>query len=308
MTETPAAAAQTPDALADTDIAVVGMAARFPDAPDLDRFWTNLVTGHESIRPLSTTEYLAAGGDPAGLDDPYLVLKASVVEGIDLFDADFFGYRPTEAEMLDPQHRFFLECCYHALEHAGHDPDRFGGRTGLYAGSSQSMYFMAHVSPHLAGGALSMDRFSAILSNDPGVFVTRVAYALNLTGPAVSVQTACSTSLVAVHLACQDLLNYHCDAALTGGASLNPLAPQGYRYVQDGPLSPDGHCRAFDASAAGMVPGNGVGVVVLKRLADALADRDHIWAVIKGSAINNDGNRKVGFTAPSTVGTARSAR
>jgi acyl transferase domain-containing protein/SAM-dependent methyltransferase len=284
------------------DIAVVGMAGRFPDAPDLDRFWTNLVKGHESIRPVTATEYLAAGGDPVGLDDPYLVRKASVVEDIDLFDAEFFGYQPTEAEMLDPQHRLFLECCYHALEHAGHNPDCNGGLTGLYAGASQSMYFMANVSPRLAGGAMSMRWFSAGLSNDPGTFVTRVAYALNLTGPAVSVQTTCSTSLVAVHLACQDLLNYHCDAALAGGASLNPLAPQGYHYIQDGPLSPDGHCRAFDASAAGMVPGNGVGAVVLKRLPDALAGGDQIWAVIKGSAINNDGNRKVGFTAPSTQG------
>jgi acyl transferase domain-containing protein/SAM-dependent methyltransferase len=306
MTETPAATAKTPQtahASVDTDIAVVGMAGRFPDAPDLDRFWTNLVAGHESVRPLSVTEYLAAGGDPAGLDDPYLVRKASVVDGIDLFDADFFGCRPAEAEMLDPQHRLFLECCYHALEHAGHNPDRFGGLTGLYAGASQSHYFMTHVSLRLAaGGAPSMDWFSAALSNDPGVFVTRVAYELNLTGPAVSVQTTCSTSLVAVHLACQDLLNYHCDAALAGGASLNPLALRGYRYIQDSQMSPDGHCRAFDASAAGMVPGNGVGVVVLKRLADALADGDHIWALIKGSAINNDGNRKVGFTAPSIPG------
>lgn len=312
MTETPAAAEtpttapettpETTTVSADADIAVVGMAGRFPDAPDLDRFWTNLVKGHESIRPLSVTEYLAAGGDPAGLDDPYLIRKASVVEGIDLFDADFFDYQPAEAEMLDPQHRLFLECCYHALEHAGRHPDRFGGLTGLYAGASQSTYFMTHVAPRLTGGAPSMDWFSAGLSNDPGVFVTRVAYELNLTGPVVSVHTTCSTSLVAVHLACQDLLNYHCDAALAGGASLNPLAQQGYRYLQDGPLSPDGHCRAFDASAAGMVPGNGVGVVVLKRLADALAEGDHIWAVIKGSAINNDGNRKVGFTAPSTPG------
>ena len=301
MTETPAAA-KTADALADTDIAVVGMACRFPDAPDLDRFWTNLIAGHESIRPVTATEYLAAGGDPAGLDDPYLVRRASVVDGMDLFDADFFGYQPTEAEMLDPQHRLFLEGCYHALEHAGHDPDRFGGLTGLYAGASQSTYFLANIAPRLASGALSMDSFSAELNNDPGVFVTRVAYQLNLTGPALSVHTTCSTSLVAVHLACQDLLNYHCDAALAGGASLNPLALRGYRYIQDGPLSPDGHCRAFDASAAGMVPGNGVGAVVLKRLPDALTNGDRIWAVIKGSAINNDGNRKVGFTAPSTQG------
>jgi len=301
MTETPAAAKMA-DASANTDIAVVGMAGRFPDAADLDRFWTNLVNGHESVRAVTATEYLAAGGDPAGLDDPYLVRKASVVDGIDLFDADFFGYPPTEAQMLDPQHRLFLECCYHALENAGHDPDRFDGLTGVYAGASRSTYFMVNVFPRLARRPQSMDGFSAGLSNDPGVFVTRVAYQLNLTGPAVSVQTTCSTSLVAVHLACQDLLNYQCDAALAGGASLNPLAQQGYRYVPDGPLSPDGHCRAFDAAAAGTAPGNGVGAVVLKRLVDALVDGDHIWAIIKGSAINNDGNRKVGFTAPSTQG------
>src|SRR5581483_10950482 len=137
--------------------------------------------------------------DPAGLDDPSLVRKASVVEGIDLFDADFFGYRRAEAQMLDPQHRLFLECCYHALEHAGHYPDRFGGLTGLFAGASQSLYFVTNVVPQLASGAPSIDWLSAGLSNDPGVFVTRVAYELNLTGPAVSVQTTCSTSLVAVH-------------------------------------------------------------------------------------------------------------
>ncbi|MFD7663699.1 beta-ketoacyl synthase N-terminal-like domain-containing protein [Streptomyces sp. NPDC059788] len=283
-------------------VAIVGMAGRFPDAPDLDRFWSNLVRGHESIREVSAADYLAAGGDPAGLDDPYLVRKASVVDGIELFDADFFGYRPTEADLLDPQHRLFLECCHHALEHAGHDPDRFEGLTGVYAGAGQSKYFLSHVHPRLAGEALSVNWFSAGLSNDPGAFATRAAYELNLTGPAVSVQTACSTSLVAVHLACQDLINYRCDAALAGGASLNPLAKQGYRYVADGPFSPDGHCRAFDAAAAGMSPGDGVGAVVLKRLDDALADGDHIWAVIKGSAVNNDGNRKVGFTAPSTQG------
>ncbi|MEV7779461.1 beta-ketoacyl synthase N-terminal-like domain-containing protein [Kitasatospora sp. NPDC088351] len=316
MTETSAAAEHGPyegagvgadDGMDDgtgADIAVVGMAGRFPDAPDLDRFWANLVAGHESIRDVGEAEYLAAGGDPAGLDDPYLVRRASVVDGIELFDAEFFHCRPTEAEVMDPQHRLFLECCYHALEQAGHQPERSDGLTGLYAGASQSKYFLANVQPRLAGRALSLDWFSAGLGNDAGAFATRVAYELNLTGPAVSVQTACSTSLVAVHLACQDLLNHSCDTALAGGASLDPLALRGYRHTPDGPLSPDGRCRAFDAAGAGMSPGNGVGVVVLKRLADALAAGDHIWAVIKGSAINNDGRRKVGFTAPSPQGQA----
>ncbi|MFB6889989.1 beta-ketoacyl synthase N-terminal-like domain-containing protein [Kitasatospora sp. NPDC056327] len=307
MTETSAATghgpADGPQTPADEgDIAVIGMAGRFPDAPDLDRFWRNLVAGRESLRDVDEAEYLAAGGDPAGLDDPSLVRRASVVDGIDLFDAEFFHTRPAEAEVMDPQHRLFLECCWHALEHAGHRPDRAAGPTGVYAGAGQSKYLMANVHPRLAGQSLGLDWFSAGLGNDAGAFATRVAYELDLTGPAVSVQTACSTSLVAVHLACQDLLNHACDTALAGGASLDPLALRGYRHVPDGPLSPDGRVRAFDAAAAGMAPGAGVGVVVLKRLADALADGDHVWAVVKGSAINNDGRRKAGFTAPSLPG------
>ena len=286
------------------DIAVVGMAGRFPDAGDVAEFWSNLVAGRESIRPVSAREYLAAGGDPDGLDDPNLVRVAAVIDGVELFDAEFFGLRRSESELMDPQHRIFLECCHQALDNAGCDPCRRTGAVGTYAGSTENKYFLSNVYPQLARSAFSERELSDGLGNNVGFFATRVAYELGLTGPAISVQTGCSTSLVAVHLAVQDLLSHRCDTALAGGACISPLAKRGYRYVDGGPLSLDGHCRTFDVTSTGVVPGNGVGVVVLKRLADALADRDHIWAVIKGSAVNNDGRRKLGFTAPSVAGQA----
>nr|WP_198151674.1 type I polyketide synthase [Kibdelosporangium sp. MJ126-NF4]CEL17996.1 Malonyl CoA-acyl carrier protein transacylase [Kibdelosporangium sp. MJ126-NF4]CTQ90776.1 Malonyl CoA-acyl carrier protein transacylase (EC 2.3.1.39) [Kibdelosporangium sp. MJ126-NF4] len=285
------------------DIAIVGMDCRFPGARDADAFWENLAAGRESVTPFNDDEFVAAGGDPARLDDPYLVKVAAAVDGIDRFDAGFFGYPPAEAALLDPQHRLFLQCCHRALEHAGH-----GGRTsraaGVYAGASQSRYFLFNVFPHLAEESDPIAMQHAMLGSANSTLATRVSYELDLTGPSIGVQTACSTSLVAVHLACQDLLSYRCDLALAGGSTLNPAPRRGYRYVQDGPFSPDGHCRAFDADAAGMVPGDGVGVVVLKRIADAIADGDHIHAVIKGSAVNNDGRRKLGFAAPSVPGQA----
>ncbi|MFF1379231.1 type I polyketide synthase [Streptomyces sp. NPDC058308] len=299
-----AAGAETPDeGHADTDIAVIGMAGRFPGARDLAAFWDNLTAGRESVAPLSDAEYLAAGGDPGLLDDPYLVKMASVVDGIDEFDAEYFGYPPAEAELLDPQQRLFLECAHHVLEHAGYGPGTTEGLVGVYAGAQQSRYFLDHVHPRLrAGDSLALHH--AQLGNVNSTLATRVSYELGLTGPSLSVQTACSTALVAVHLACQDLLDERCDAALAGGVSLNPALRQGYRYVQDGPFSRDGHCRPFDADATGMLGGEGVGAVLLKRLADAIADGDHIHAVIKGTAINNDGDRKVGFAAPSVAGQA----
>lgn len=292
-------AIETPDVDA---IAVIGMDGRFPGAPDLTVFWDNLIQGRESAREFTLEQFLAAGGTEAEYDDPALVRVASSVEGIDRFDADFFGYRPSEAELIDPQQRLFLECCHHALEHSGQAPGRFDGRIGVYAGASQSRYFLENVYPHVMDQTNSMASLPATSGSSPGGIATRVAYKLGLTGPALSVQTACSTSLVAIHVACQDLLNYQCDVALAGGASLNPTPHQGYQAITDGPLSPDGRCRAFDAGANGMFPGDGVGVVVLKRLADALADGDPIRAVIKGSAVNNDGNRKAGYGAPSAPG------
>ncbi|MEU5683736.1 type I polyketide synthase [Streptomyces venezuelae] len=296
--------AETPDeAYADTDIAVIGMAGRFPGARDLTAFWDNLTAGRESVAPIDDAEYLAAGGDPARLDDPYLVKMASVVDGIDEFDAEYFGYPPAEAELLDPQQRLFLECAHHVLEHAGYGPGTTQGPVGVYAGAQQSRYYLDHVHPRVRAGD-TLAQHHAQLGNVTSTLATRVSYELGLTGPSLSVQTACSTSLVAVHLACQDLLDERCDVALAGGVSLNPALRQGYRYVQDGPFSRDGHCRPFDADANGMLGGEGVGAVLLKRLADALADGDHIHAVIKGTAINNDGDRKVGFAAPSVAGQA----
>lgn len=284
-------------------VAVIGMAGRFPGADDLDAFWDNLAAGRESVRPVTDEEFLAAGGDPRDLDDPALIRMASVVEGIDRFDSGFFGYSPAEAAVVDPQQRLLLETAYHALEDAGClGGERAGEAFGVYAGAGDSRYYPAHVHPRYAGQPGSVALVHAATANSLGTLATRVSYELGLTGPSVSLQTACSTALVAVHTACQDLLDHRCDTALAAAVSLNPSAALGYRHVPDGPFSPDGHCRAFAADAAGTSSGDGVGAVVLKRLEDALADGDRIRAVIRGSAVNNDGRRKVGFSAPSAAG------
>ncbi|WP_338895252.1 beta-ketoacyl synthase N-terminal-like domain-containing protein [Streptomyces sp. TG1A-60] len=283
-------------------VAVIGMAARFPGADDVDAFWKNLAAGREAVRPVTDEEFLAAGGDPKDLDDPALIRMASVVEGIDLFDADFFGMSPTEAAVVDPQQRLLLETAYHALEDAGQVREAQEVTTGVYAGAGDSRYYPAHIHPRYAGQPGSMALVHAATANSLGALATRISYELGLTGPSLSLQTACSTALVALHTACQDLLDYRCDLALAGAVFLNPSAVLGYRHVQDGPFSPDGRCRAFSAQAAGTSSGNGGGLVVLKRLEDALADGDRIRAVVRGSAVNNDGRRKVGFSAPSAAG------
>ncbi|WP_079071745.1 type I polyketide synthase [Streptomyces yokosukanensis] len=284
-------------------VAVIGMAGRFPGADDLDAFWDNLAAGRASARPVTDEEFLAAGGEPRDLDDPSLIRMASVVEGIDRFDSGFFAYNPAEAAVVDPQQRLLLETAYHALEDAGClGPAADTGTFGVYAGSGDSRYYPAHVHPRYAGQPGSVELVHAATANSLGTLATRVSYELGLTGPSVSLQTACSTALVAVHTACQDLLDHRCDTALAAAVSLNPSALLGYRYVPDGPFSPDGHCRAFAADAAGTASGDGVGAVVLKRLEDALADGDRIRAVVRGSAVNNDGRRKVGFSAPSAAG------
>ncbi|MGC7345220.1 beta-ketoacyl synthase N-terminal-like domain-containing protein [Mycobacteroides abscessus] len=272
------------------DIAIVGMQCRFAGADDVDKYWSLLSEKREGARSL---DGLAAA--------PGWVRREAAIDGIELFDATFFGYPPAEAAMIDPQHRLFLECAYHVFEQAGYDPDRYEGLVGVYAGSGQSSYLIANVLPHLGVSPSSADALPAGFANSPGSLPGRVSYHLNLTGPSIAVSTACSTSLVAVHLACQELLDYRCDLALAGGVSLNPHPGKGYRHTPNGPLSPDGRCRAFDAAAAGMFPGDGVGVVLLKRLSDALADGDRIRAVVKGSAVNNDGRHKTGFTAPSVT-------
>jgi amino acid adenylation domain-containing protein len=283
-------------------IAVVGAAGRFPGAPDLAAFWRNLRDGVESVRSLSDEELLAAGEDPAVLGSPDYVRAAATLEGIGLFDAGLFGFSPREAESLDPQQRLMLECAWECLEEAGYDPARTNARIGVFAGARFSAYAFNLLSNPKAL-ALN-DGVSLLTAIDKDHLATRVSYKLNLRGPSLSVQTACSTSLVAIHIARQSLLSGECDMALAGGVTVHVPQAVGYLYQRDGILSPDGHCRAFDAEARGTVFGSGVGLVLLKRLDDALRDGDHIHAVLRGTAINNDGSLKVGYTAPSVEGQA----
>ncbi len=282
-------------------IAIVGMAGRFPGAKNIEEFWRNLRDGVESIATLSDEELLAAGVKPASLNDPSYVKAAGILDGIEMFDGPFFGFNPHEAEITDPQHRLFLECAWEAMEAAGYDPSRYEGRCGVYAGAGLNTYLLSNLISHV-NFADNPDLFQILIGNDKDHLATRVSYKLNLKGPSFTVQTACSTSLVAVHLACQSLLNYHCDLALAGGVRITVPQKMGYRYQVAGINSPDGHCRPFDAQANGTIGGNGVGLVLLKRLDDALADGDIVHAIIKGSAINNDGSLKVGYTAPSLNG------
>ncbi|TLY18004.1 MAG: type I polyketide synthase, partial [Nitrospirae bacterium] len=283
------------------EVAIIGMAGRFPGASNVNELWRNLRDGVESVISFTDQELLAGGVDPALLVDPNYVKAGTFVEGADLFDAAFFGFNPREAEITDPQQRLFLECAHQALEMAGHDPQAYRGLIGVFAGSTMSTYLANNLyrNPLVMQ---SVSRLQILLGHDKDFIPTRVSYKLNLKGPSVNVQTACSTSLVAVHLACQSLLERACDIALAGAVSLHFPLRSGYAYEEEGILSPDGHCRAFDAKARGTVGGNGVAIVVLKRLTEALADGDRILASIKGSAINNDGSLKIGYTAPSVDG------
>jgi acyl transferase domain-containing protein len=253
---------------------------------------------------LTDRELLDAGADPRAIADPNYVKAASVLDGIDLFDAPFFGFSPKDAAIMDPQHRVFLECAWEALEHAGWTADEFPGSIGVFAGSGMNSYLMFHLVPNqqlMSGTGLFLIKQTG---NDKDVLATRVSYQMNLTGPSMTIQTACSTSLVAVHTACQSLLHHECDMALAGGVTIEIPHKQGYLYREGEILSRDGHCRSFSAEATGTIFGSGAGVVVLRRLEDALADGDHIHAVIRGSAVNNDGARKVGYLAPSVSGQA----
>ncbi|MEC4892939.1 MAG: beta-ketoacyl synthase N-terminal-like domain-containing protein [Oscillatoria sp. PMC 1051.18] len=290
------------DSLSEKDeIAIIGIAGRFPGAPNVDIFWQNLRDGVESINFFTDEELKAAGINPVVFNDPNYVKAGSILEDIELFDAAFFGFTPREAEIADPQHRLFLECVWEALENAGYNPENYPGQIGLYAGAALSSYLFLNLYPNREFMA-SVDLFQTLIGNDKDHLPTQISYKLNLRGPSVNVQTTCSTSLVAVHLACQSLLNGESDIALAGGVSINASQKTGYAYQEGGIVSPDGHCRAFDANAQGTIFGNGLGVVVLKRLEDALVDGDFIHAIIKGSAINNDGSLKVGYTAPSIEG------
>ncbi|MGC2270045.1 MAG: SDR family NAD(P)-dependent oxidoreductase [Candidatus Acidiferrales bacterium] len=283
-------------------IAIVGMAGRFAGARNIDEFWRNLSSGVESIRQLTDRELLAAGVGRDELAAPDYVKAAAILDDVEMFDASFFGFSPKDASIMDPQHRHFLECAWEALEHAGHTPERFSGSVGVYAGSGMNTYLIQNLLTNrrlVESAGLFMLRTTG---NDKDVLATRVSYQLNLRGPSISVQTACSTSLVAVHVACQSLLNHECDMALAGGVTIEIPHGRGYVYREGEILSRDGHCRSFDASSSGTVFSSGAGIVVLRRLEDALEDHDTIHAVILGSAVNNDGGRKVGYLAPSVEG------
>jgi phthiocerol/phenolphthiocerol synthesis type-I polyketide synthase E len=291
-------------AAAPTDVAIVGLSCRFPGADDPERFWRNLRHGVESVSFFSDEQLRAAGIGPAVYSAPNYVRAHAVLEGAELFDAGFFGYSPREAEVMDPQQRLFLECAWSALERAGYDSSRYPGVIGVYGGVTLSSYLMALNPLQDRLRAIGIDTTMLAVGNDKDSLAPRVSYKLDLRGPAVTVQTACSTSLVAVHMAAQGLIAGETDMALAGAVSITLPMNSGYFFQEEGILSPDGHCRAFDARAAGTVFGCGVGVVVLKRLEDALADGDTIHAVLKGSAVNNDGATKAGFTAPSVAGQA----
>ncbi|KOY62142.1 peptide/polyketide synthetase [Photorhabdus heterorhabditis] len=281
-------------------VAVIGLACRFPRAPDSHAFWHNLQHGVECTAALSRQTLLDAGIPPEVIDSENFVNQAAILENAEQFDATLFGYSRQEAEMLDPQQRLFLQTAWHALEHAGYAPRNIHLKTGVFGSSrvstwpSWSQFTMTDVG--------KVKGLQALISNDKDYLATRTAYKLNLKGPALTVQTACSSSLVAVHTACENLRAGECDMALAGGVAVSFPQESGYLYQPGMIFSPDGHCRPFDSQANGTYGGNGVGVVTLKRLSDALRDGDPIMAVLRGSAINNDGNEKVGFTAPSVNG------
>ena len=282
------------------DIAITGMAGRFPGAATTAEFWSLLQDGVESVRPFSPDQREAGPFQTPPHPDALLVLAAGVLEGIEWFDAEFFGMPPREAEITDPQQRLLLECAWEALEDAGYRPDRPPGAVGVYAGCGANLYLLNL----LSSSGLEVDPRQLLMANEKDYLATRIAYRLGLTGPCMTVQTACSSSLVAVHLAAQSLRNCECDVALAGGVSLRIPQRGGYYWVPGGIDSRDGHCRAFDQDATGTVSGSGLGLVVMRRREDAVRDRDHVRAIIRGTAVNNDGSRRAGFTAPSAQGQA----
>jgi phthiocerol/phenolphthiocerol synthesis type-I polyketide synthase E len=287
------------------DIAIIGMAGRFPGAPDVDTFWRNLCHGVESVRFLTVEELERAGVEPGRLCNPGFVKASSFLDDVEWFDAPFFNIPPREAELMDPQHRIFLEVAWEALEQAGYAAE-CEGSVGVYGGATINTYLLCNLmqAPELE----SVDLVQLNVGNSHDFLTTRVSYKLNLKGPSHAIQSACSTSLVAVHHACQGILHGECDMALAGGVSINLKLRHGYNYVERGMASPDGHCRAFDRNAQGTIFGSGAGIVVLKKADAALRDGDFIHAIIKGSAVNNDGSVKVGYTAPGVNGQAAVVR
>jgi phthiocerol/phenolphthiocerol synthesis type-I polyketide synthase E len=279
-------------------IAVVGMSGSFPKAKNINAFWENLKNGTCCISNYSIDDLLNAGIDEATLKNPSYIKSRGFLENCDLFDADFFGIGPKEAELMDPQHRLFLECAWSSLEHAGYNPITYEKLIGIYAGQSMGSYAFLNVMPTMMK-LQSSKSLQAAIGNDKDSLTTTIAYHLNLRGPAITIQTSSSTSLVAVVIACQQLLTYQCDIALAGGVSAGPPLVSGYIHEEGGICSADGLCRPFDHRSSGFVPGSGMGIVVLKRLNEAIAEKDTIWAVIKGFGINNDGSKKVSYSAPS---------
>ncbi len=290
-------------------IAVIGMAGRYPGANSAEALWRLLDEGQEGISHFQVDELDVPPRPDSPDATPNFVAAKGILDEVDMFDARFFGYYPREASLMDPQQRVFMECAWHALEDAGCDPYRYPGSIGVYAGCYIDTYLLANIcadQPRLNRlvESIQIGSLETELGNDKDYLATRISYKFNLRGPSVTMQTACSTSLVAINHACQALLTYQADMAIAGAATITFPQKRGYYHKEGGMLSPDGHCRAFDADAGGTVFSNGVGAVVLKRLDEALADRDRIYAVIRGSACNNDGNDKVSYTAPSVDGQA----
>ena len=293
---------KAPRAASGHDIAIVGLSVNVPGAADVDAYWANLRDGVESIRHLSQEALIDAGESPERIARRNYVPAAAVLEGFDTFDADFFGFSPKDAAILDPQHRKFLEVAWEAMEQAGHPPETIGGPIGVYAGCGMGSYFYFNIcsNPDLVDDVgMFLLRHTG---NDKDFLSTRVSHVFDLHGPSINLQTACSTSLVAIHYACQALRAGEVDMALAGGVTIELPHGRGYEFKENEILSPDGHCHAFDHRAQGTVFGSGAGCVALRRLEDAIADGDHIWAVIKGSAVNNDGAQKAGYLAPSVDG------
>jgi polyketide synthase PksJ len=290
------------------DIAIIGISLKVPGAKTPEEYWHNLINGVESVSFFTDKEVLEAGVDPEVLKHPDFIKAEACVDELEYFDAAFFGYGPREAEIMDPQLRFYLENSWEALERAGYDAEKFDGRIGVYGGSAASTYMLNNLTSEFSSYSVMTNykqRVAVLSVNTNDFYSQRVSYSLKLNGPSVNVQTACSTSLVAVHMACQGLLNHECDIAISGGVQIRVPQKIGYIYEEGGLPSPDGHTRTFDEKAKGTIHANGIGLVVLKRLSDAVKDNDNIIAVIKGSAVNNDGNLKMGFTVPSVEGQAR---
>ena len=296
------------------DVAVIGMSCRFPGADDIETFWKNLANGVESITFFDDQDLIKSGFSREVFERPDYVKASPLISDARGFDAEFFGYSARDAELMDPQQRLFLECAWEAFEVAGYDPTTYPGLTGVYAGAAMNTYLMNNVLPNrstldsqddLNVATLdSMGGFMLMVANDKDYLTTRVSYKLNLGGPSINVQTACSTGLVTVHMACQSLLSGETDLFLTGGASVQSPEHAGHLYQPGMIVTPDGHVRSFDAQARGTIFGSGVGAILLKRLDDAVRDGDHIFAVVKGTAVNNDAGAKVGYMAPSSDGQA----